>query len=118
MLKPVEVLRSWKSFTQGGWSIMRNYIKLFTPIATSLDRLQGEESISTEAISPCLFSIRLELEQVQLETDNQSMNSLKMNGIKMKQTVITRRFADMLEIIGSNRGLIIPTTSHPALKLD
>lgn len=100
---------------------MNDYIVLMKPVATSLDRLQGEERTSAGSILPCLYYIRRELQNISLATENHPSTIIQNTGQHMKNAIITaftKRFQDMLEIHEENKELIIAAVSHPAFKLD
>lgn len=91
-----------------------------TPIAISLDKLQGEKNVSVGCVLPCLYFIRDSLNNVALKTGNSINTKTKTLGQHMKKAIIDvfeKRFSPLMNFDSSNREFILAAISHPVYKL-
>lgn len=102
------------------WNIVKDYIALMTPVAVSLDKLQGEKNVSIGSILPCLHSIKYEISNIEFKTALSTNSRIQTIGSNMQKALLksfSKRFEAMLSFDYSNKLLIVAAVSHPVYKL-
>lgn len=91
------------------WLMINVYVKVLKPIATALDRLQGEKDCSQGYILPTLFAMRHRLTELDGGTLLKSCRDTMLKAID-------KRFGLFFKIADSNRDLILASVTIPKFK--
>lgn len=81
------------------------------PIATALNILQGDKNVSLGYVLPALYTIKNEMNRIQLFTEYSNV---------MREQLIEcfdKRFFNVMDINIANKSMIIAAISHPKFKL-
>lgn len=98
-----------RTLTAVDWAVLEQYIAVMTPIATSLDRLQGEKNASQGFIIPTLISMKYRISTLD------GSNLLKIFK-KTALDAIGARFDRYYGVNEANRDLILASLSIPQFK--
>lgn len=109
-LKPkLKSASSLNLITSNDWIVIEEYIKIFTPVATALDKLQGEKNGCQGFIVPTLMAMR---HHIVRQNCRQITHEFKNAMLK----VIDNRFNGYFQITNDNRELLIASASLPRFK--
>lgn len=100
-----------ETLTNSDMAVLNEYLKVMTPIATSLDRLQGEKSASQGYIMPTLGAMKHRISQLQ---GGNLLQSFKRTALE----IIEKRFLKYFDINETNRDLVLASVSTPMFKLN
>lgn len=101
------------------WNIVNDYISLMSPIAESLDRLQGEKNVSIGSVLPCLYFIESKIASVELKTKHSNSPRIQCIGREMQEALVKafkKRFESFMTFSETNRTLIVAAVSQPVYK--
>lgn len=91
--------------------ILKDYILIMEPIATALNILQGDKNASLGYVLPALYTIKNDINRIQLFTEHR-------NALRQKlMECFDRRFFDIMDINIVNKEMIVAAISHPKFKL-
>lgn len=93
--------------TNNDWTVVEEYMKIFNPVAKSLDILQGERNTSRGHILPIITSMMHHIRTFQ--TNSNIGRDFKETMLKVPE----KRFNSYLLFQESNRDLIVAAVSHP-----
>lgn len=93
------------------FAILQEYIKVMKPVAASLDRLQGDKTMSQGFITPTLRSMKHHISSVQGGTLLELFKGALLG-------VIEKRFERHMEISERNQELILAASSNPIFKIN
>lgn len=116
-----ELIRAMKSkmksaanlqeLTTNDWAVITQYSRVMSPIAKSLDILQGEFNCSQGYILPTLIAME---HRISLLEGGNLLNHFRTIALQ----IITDRFGEYMQINDSNRELVLAAVSHPRFKTD
>lgn len=99
--------KNLNTLTSNDFNVIEEYLKITSPVACALDKLQGEINGSQGFIIPTLMSMKHRISAVTCRQTEFKRAMLK---------AIDKRFGNMLRIAEENRELILATTSLPRFK--
>lgn len=99
------------TLTANDFNVLDDYLKIFRPVASALDGLQGDKLCSQGYILPTLVSLRIHISS---QTGRSSLVTYRDAMLK----ALNNRFEAYLKINDDNRALILSAMSTPRFKLD
>lgn len=93
------------------WAVLRDYLLVMKPVATSLDKLQGEKTASQGVVVPTLVAMRHRI--VILEGGN-ILSAFK----RVMLDIIRKRFGRYFDVTEATRDIYLAATSIPQFKLN
>lgn len=97
--------------TNDDWSVIAAYLKTMEPIATSLDKLQGEKNVSQGYILPTIQTMRHKVDEIDGGMCTKSFKDAMI-------AVIDSRFGKVLKINENNKVLTVAAVCVPRFKTD
>lgn len=99
------------TLTANDFNVLDDYLKITRPVASALDRLQGDKWCSQGYILPTLVSLRIHISS---QTGRSSLVAFRDVMLK----ALNKRFEVYLKINDDNRALILSAMSTPRFELD
>lgn len=98
-----------QNLTDADMAVLNEYLKVMEPIATSLDRLQGEVTASQGYIMPTIISMKYKISSLQ---GGNLLQAFKKTALD----VINKRFSRYCNVNEATRDLVLAAISIPQFK--